>query len=213
MTKPGRNDPCPCGSGEKFKKCCGKVIPLVRAAPPPRPTSANLPAAGAALSLRALHAPAPGAIAASAASRSCGECTACCDGWLAGTIKGHDMKPGTPCHFMREGSCSIYEDRPQSPCRDFNCAWVLDGSPFGDDFRPDRLGVVIVPIRWREFPAYLLVSAGREPDPALIAQMERFSMQTRRPFFYEQAGKKIGFGPPLFQQDMLVRLESGQPMW
>jgi hypothetical protein len=21
---PGRNDPCPCGSGEKFKKCCGK---------------------------------------------------------------------------------------------------------------------------------------------------------------------------------------------
>ncbi len=22
-TKPGRNDPCPCGSGRKFKKCCG----------------------------------------------------------------------------------------------------------------------------------------------------------------------------------------------
>ncbi len=20
----GRNDPCPCGSGQKFKKCCGK---------------------------------------------------------------------------------------------------------------------------------------------------------------------------------------------
>jgi len=23
-TKVGRNDPCPCGSGAKFKKCCGK---------------------------------------------------------------------------------------------------------------------------------------------------------------------------------------------
>ena len=22
-TKPGRNDPCPCGSGRKYKKCCG----------------------------------------------------------------------------------------------------------------------------------------------------------------------------------------------
>ncbi len=22
--KVGRNDPCPCGSGGKFKKCCGK---------------------------------------------------------------------------------------------------------------------------------------------------------------------------------------------
>ncbi|MGN5267109.1 YchJ family metal-binding protein [Aeromonas dhakensis] len=21
----GRNDPCPCGSGKKFKKCCGRV--------------------------------------------------------------------------------------------------------------------------------------------------------------------------------------------
>ena len=22
-SKPGRNDPCPCGSGKKYKKCCG----------------------------------------------------------------------------------------------------------------------------------------------------------------------------------------------
>ena len=25
--KVGRNDPCPCGSGKKFKKCCGGEIP------------------------------------------------------------------------------------------------------------------------------------------------------------------------------------------
>ena len=25
MPKIGRNDPCPCGSGKKFKQCCGKV--------------------------------------------------------------------------------------------------------------------------------------------------------------------------------------------
>lgn len=23
----GRNDPCPCGSGVKFKKCCGRNLP------------------------------------------------------------------------------------------------------------------------------------------------------------------------------------------
>jgi preprotein translocase subunit SecA len=22
--QPGRNDPCPCGSGKKYKKCCGR---------------------------------------------------------------------------------------------------------------------------------------------------------------------------------------------
>jgi len=25
VLKPGRNDPCPCGSGKKYKKCCGKA--------------------------------------------------------------------------------------------------------------------------------------------------------------------------------------------
>ena len=24
VKKPGRNDPCPCGSGKKFKQCCGR---------------------------------------------------------------------------------------------------------------------------------------------------------------------------------------------
>lgn len=24
--KPGRNDPCPCGSGKKYKRCCMKVV-------------------------------------------------------------------------------------------------------------------------------------------------------------------------------------------
>jgi len=26
-TKVGRNDPCPCGSGQKFKKCCERRVP------------------------------------------------------------------------------------------------------------------------------------------------------------------------------------------
>ncbi|MCZ2154947.1 MAG: SEC-C domain-containing protein [Bryobacterales bacterium] len=26
--KVGRNDPCPCGSGKKFKKCCGAATVL-----------------------------------------------------------------------------------------------------------------------------------------------------------------------------------------
>ena len=28
--KVGRNDPCPCGSGKKFKKCCGSPAAEVR---------------------------------------------------------------------------------------------------------------------------------------------------------------------------------------
>jgi preprotein translocase subunit SecA len=25
VPKVGRNDPCPCGSGKKYKQCCGKI--------------------------------------------------------------------------------------------------------------------------------------------------------------------------------------------
>ncbi|MGA1315702.1 MAG: SEC-C metal-binding domain-containing protein [Rubrivivax sp.] len=28
QTKVGRNEPCPCGSGKKFKKCCGAPADL-----------------------------------------------------------------------------------------------------------------------------------------------------------------------------------------
>lgn len=30
IKKPGRNDPCPCDSGKKYKKCCGKEDVLPR---------------------------------------------------------------------------------------------------------------------------------------------------------------------------------------
>ncbi|MEW6759152.1 MAG: SEC-C metal-binding domain-containing protein, partial [Acidobacteriota bacterium] len=35
MTGPGRNDPCPCGSGKKFKKCCLGKDPQPPPPPPP----------------------------------------------------------------------------------------------------------------------------------------------------------------------------------
>jgi SEC-C motif len=31
---PGRNDPCPCGSGRKYKKCCGDPVKLAAERPP-----------------------------------------------------------------------------------------------------------------------------------------------------------------------------------
>jgi tetratricopeptide (TPR) repeat protein len=35
--KPGRNDPCPCGSGKKYKRCCGEQMPQ------PPPSSSAIP--------------------------------------------------------------------------------------------------------------------------------------------------------------------------
>ena len=180
-----RNDPCPCGSGKKYKKCCGAVIAL-------QPAARN---------------------ARGGTQRACGTCTACCDGWVAGTIHGHEMKPGTPCHFRGEGCCSIYDKRPVEPCRNFVCGWLAADSPFPESFRPDRLGVMIVGTRWRKQPAFILCSAGRDPDEGLLAWMHEFASRSGAPFFYEQKGERFGFGPPEFQQEMLGKLERGERLW
>jgi tetratricopeptide (TPR) repeat protein len=43
MAKPGRNDPCPCGSGKKYKRCCrdkdeaAERTALAATPPPPHP--------------------------------------------------------------------------------------------------------------------------------------------------------------------------------
>jgi tetratricopeptide (TPR) repeat protein len=44
-SKVGRNDPCPCGSGKKFKKCCGawRTWACASAYPPPGPEKAPVP--------------------------------------------------------------------------------------------------------------------------------------------------------------------------
>lgn len=175
----GRNDPCPCGSGQKYKKCHGAVIRLETAS----------------------------------GERRCGTCTACCDGWAVGTVYGYEMKPGSPCHFRGEGCCTIYERRPNEPCRNFVCAWLGVNSPFPEAFRPDRLGVMIVTTRWRQRSAYILVSAGRDPDKGLLAWMREFSSRTGAPFFYEQRGERFGFGPPAFQHEMMAKVARGERLW
>lgn len=180
----GRNDPCPCGSGRKYKRCCGAVT-VGRTVVP----------------------------IANASSRQCGECTACCDGWVAGTIEGHEMKPGQPCFFRGDHCCTIYERRPQYPCRHFVCGWLQAGSAFPESWRPDKLGVMVIPMRWRGREAYVLRSAGRDPDDAMIAWMQELSVRTQRPFFYERGGERFGFGPPEFQQEMMDKVARGEALW
>ena len=125
----------------------------------------------------------------------------------------------TPC--TRAGRATSWEARaapstkngPRRPAATSSAAGSASPESFPDAFRPDLLGVIVIRIRWRDAPAYLLLSAGREPDAALLEWMRAFSRRTRRPFFYEHHGEKLAFGPPAFQADMLARLERGEPMW
>ena len=198
MPKTGRNEPCPCGSGRKFKLCHGAVaVPVVVS---PTASSAAVPASGA---------------------RECGPCTACCEGWAEGEIRGHRMHPGQPCHFLAppaertppSSPCRIYDERPESPCRRFVCGWRAPGSPFPEAFRPDQAGVILVPARWRDRPAWIVLPAGQDAPPALLSWMQQYAQASGQPFYYTQAGERLGYGPALFQQDMLAKLQHGEKLW
>lgn len=205
---PARNEPCSCGSGRKFKYCCGAVIP-VRAAPQPplrasRGKSPDYTVHATAETVRLERA------VLLDATRSCGTCTACCGGWLTCTVRGQDIKPGAPCRFLGADGCTIYEERPASPCRSFFCAWRLEGNPFPESFRPDRVGVIIVPRQWRDRQGYELISAGRDPDENLLNWMREFSTASGSPFLYSIDGYYRAFGVPEFQEDMRARAARGE---
>jgi hypothetical protein len=170
--KPGRNDPCPCGSGKKYKKCCGATIPIAAIAP----------------------------ASTTRTGRKCGECITCCGGWVAGNMLGHEVKPGSPCPFVRADGCSVYERRPTDPCKNFVCGWLLPDSPLPDEFRPDKLGVIFIQIAWRDRPAWILVSAERDPDEELLEWMRRYSMRPGVRSSMRRPGKNSVSGPSNFSR-------------
>ncbi len=199
-----RNQLCRCGSGKRFQHCCGRVIPIVPAEPAHGGTQSPIPE-------KVAQTPHP-ATAPPAAARSCGSCTACCDGWLTGSVLGHELAPGKPCRFRGNGGCTVYDDRPHDPCRGFVCGWLLQGSPFPESFRPDRLGVIIIVKGWRDRLAFVLAPAGRNPDAKLLEWMREHSLATGRPFLFNLEGRQRGFGSEEFQKEILEKFTRGEPL-
>lgn len=102
-------------------------------------------------------------------TRSCGECTKCCDGWFSGEIKGYafgniDGKR-VPCNFVSDGAgCTIYEQRPKSPCRNYKCEW-LKNPEVPDHFKPSISNVMVTR---RGFSYYVITKAGDEFNNEVI---------------------------------------------
>ena len=79
-------------------------------------------------------------------TRECGTCTACCEGWLRGVVRGHEMNRGKKCHFLgcKNTRCSIYEERPEEPCKNFECVWLKDTKQELPEWMKPELSKVII---------------------------------------------------------------------
>ncbi|MEW6353766.1 MAG: SEC-C metal-binding domain-containing protein [Pseudomonadota bacterium] len=196
--KPGRNDPCSCGSGLKYKKCCGAAQ---------KGASGGRAQAPSMVSVRP--------IVAKGEPRPCGDCSLCCDGWLKTHVLGHDIALGHPCPFSDGHHCTIHEKRPHDPCRVFFCGWAEAGSHLPEWMWPKQSGVIVLTGRsqWRGRPVDVLVSAGRDPDEKVLGWYQDYSIKSLRPFLYQRNEQWFGFGPEEFQRDIAAKAARGEALW
>ena len=185
---PGRNAPCPCGSGKKYKRCCG---------------------------LDSRSSKVKTSQITSDFNRPCGECSLCCEGWVKTRVLGHLIDMGQPCPYSSGHNCTIHQTRPEEPCRVFFCGWAEKNSQLPEWMRPDQCGVIVLTGRskWRGMEVDILVSAGTDPSEALLDWFKKNSLAAQRPFIFQLNESWFGFGPPAFQTEIAARASKGEPLW
>lgn len=157
--------------------------------------------------------------------RECQPCTACCDGWVQITVKGCEAYPGHPCPHSTGKGCDDYENRPVSPCREFECAWVRPGSFLPEDFRPNECGALVIDhiLKWQGLVVDLAVPVGREIPEKTLQWLMQHAEQTMRPLIYqmqdpdspelEKNPLTLAYGPPAFQEWVLEQQAQGVKLW
>lgn len=132
--------------------------------------------------------------------KNCGDCTACCDGWVNITVAGVDVYPGSPCvnSIGGAGGCRIYADRPQARI-EFECAWLQSTADLPDWLRPDDSKVLLKNLDWFEDTTVLFtLPVGRKVPPRTLNYLKEFSDRYQMPLVYaERVKEKRGFGPEL----------------
>jgi hypothetical protein len=148
-------------------------------------------------------------------SRTCGPCTACCDGWLKIKVNNHDVYPGKPCPYSSGKHCAIYETRPQHPCREFICGWLAPTSPLPEWMRPDKAQMILLPANftWQGRPVDVAVTVGEAPRQKALEWLKNFSSSRGRMLLYQIKDEWFAFGPPAFQAEMHERISKGETPW
>jgi len=99
-------------------------------------------------------------------SRSCGSCTACCEGWLFGKAYDYSFWRGRKCHYLGSSGCSIYGQHPDVPCKSFKCVWLTNLN-IPEWMKPNESGIILTYSTYLDFE-YLLVTETNIPLKAEV---------------------------------------------
>lgn len=89
------------------------------------------------------------------AFRSCGDCHACCDGFIEHRAYGNFMGRGRHCVFLVDQTCVIYDHRPDT-CQYYQCGWSQNLFP--EWMKPNLCGLLISVEVDKEKKQYLRVT-------------------------------------------------------
>ena len=138
-------------------------------------------------------------------NRSCGECRKCCEGWLSGDIYGKPMFKGQACHYLGGDGCTIYEQRPEDPCKSYTCSW-LDSDIFPMWLKPSMTDVIISRRRVAadvNILYYAIMEAGSKIDSVVLNWLIQWAMSSGNNMHYEVSGKSYMIGTKEFVSKML----------
>ena len=133
--------------------------------------------------------------------RACGDCSKCCEGWLSDTIRGHAMYPGKSCHYLTNSTCTIYKDRPETPCQVYNCAWIEDET-FPSWLKPSLTNVIIskkVPDN-KNLIYYDVTETGVKIDSVVLNWIIQWAIANSKNIIYTVDSKKYMIGTLEFTQ-------------
>lgn len=132
-------------------------------------------------------------------SRSCGECTKCCEGYLYSDINFEDgriieMGPN-PCPILQIGKgCGDYENRPQNPCRGFQCEWLRQPDVYPDEMRPDKILAIFSLQEVEGVPYLRITEAGARLDAEVLSHAIKLTLMNKFNIYWEVEGKIHWFG-------------------
>ena len=126
--------------------------------------------------------------------RNCDGCTACCEGWLSGKAYDKEFFSGTPCYYKCESGCSIYENRPENPCKSYLCGWMKN-LDFPELFKPS-VSKVIITGRYdeklnKEFIEVL--EMGEKIDSSILSWLFQYFLKTKISMTIQIGGEFVTF--------------------
>jgi hypothetical protein len=136
--------------------------------------------------------------------RSCGSCNKCCEGWLLGQAYGFNFYPSNPCHFLCDSKCSIYENRPDDPCKSYNCEWIVNGEIPGW-MKPDQINAIITKRKLKDIYYFSVSEAGEFLRSDVLSWLLLYCLNNSYNLEYNLKGGKYFIGSLEFQQMMKKR--------